>query len=255
MTRRFAVVTLFPEMLTALTAGGVVGRALADGLLALETVNPREFATDRHKSVDDRPYGGGPGMVMKPDVLAAAIRAARQRIDARHVVLLSPQGERLDQAGVEGLSEHDRLVLVAGRYEGLDERVVDAHVDQEVSIGDYVLSGGELPAMVLIDALARRVPGVLGDTASATYDSFATGLLDHPHYTRPERFDGRDVPAVLTSGDHGAIERWRLAEALERTWRRRPDLVARRTLSAVEWRLLNERLTARDAAGDNTGEV
>jgi tRNA (guanine37-N1)-methyltransferase len=226
MLRRIDVVTLFPRELGELVGIGVTGRALAEGRVALETWNPRDHATDRHRTVDDRPYGGGPGMVMSVEPLRSAIRAARAADPTSACVsLLSPQGRRLDQGAVRALSRRERLVLVCGRYEGIDERLVELEVDEEWSIGDYVLSGGELPAAVLIDAVLRCVPGVLGDETSAQQDSFEEGLLDHPHYTRPECVDGLAVPEVLLSGDHGAIRRWRLKQALGRTWQRRPDLL------------------------------
>nr|WP_298380278.1 tRNA (guanosine(37)-N1)-methyltransferase TrmD [uncultured Halomonas sp.] len=239
------VVTLFPEMFDALTNHGVTGRAVKQELLTLDFWNPRDFATDRHRTVDDRPYGGGPGMLMKVDTLCSAIHAARAEGKQRFgispkVIYLSPQGRPLDQAGVKQLASDGPLVVVAGRYEGIDERVVESEIDEEWSIGDYVLSGGELPAMVLIDAAARLVPGVLGHEASAAEDSFVNGLLDCPHYTRPEVIDGRRVPEVLLSGNHGAIKRWRLKQSLGRTWLRRPELLKSQTLSAEQQRLLDE---------------
>jgi tRNA (guanine37-N1)-methyltransferase len=235
------VVTLFPESVTALLQFGVTGRAVERGLLKVGTANPRDHATDRHKTVDDRPYGGGPGMVMKVDTLRAAIRKAKGRAgrEAR-VIYLSPQGRRLDQAGVRELSRHPALVLVAGRYEGIDERLIGTEVDEEWSIGDYVLSGGELPALVMVDALARLIPGALNDDESAAQDSFENGLLDCPHYTRPEEIDGQRVPEVLLSGDHAAIRRWRMKEMLGRTWLRRPDLLKDLELSAEQERLLKD---------------
>lgn len=239
------VVSLFPEMFEAITRYGVTGRAVEKGRVALEFWNPRDHATDRHRTVDDRPYGGGPGMLMKVDTLREAIHAARERAEQAtgerpRVIYLSPQGRRLDQAGAQELASGPPLVVVAGRYEGIDERVVEADIDEEWSIGDYVLSGGELPAMVLIDAAARLVPGVLGHQDSAVEDSFNDGLLDCPHYTRPEEIDGRRVPEVLLSGDHGAIRRWRLKQSLGRTWQRRPDLLEGRTLSGEQRKLLEE---------------
>ncbi|QEA38971.1 tRNA (guanosine(37)-N1)-methyltransferase TrmD [Pistricoccus aurantiacus] len=244
------VVSLFPEMFEAITRYGVTGRAVKQGLLKLEFWNPRDYATDNHRTVDDRPYGGGPGMLMKVETLRQAIHAAREQgeiVSATRpgkarpkVIYLSPQGRRLDQAGVRLLAEGGPLIVVAGRYEGIDERVVDADIDEEWSIGDYVLSGGELPAMVMIDALARRVPGVLGHQASAAEDSFNDGLLDCPHYTRPECIAGRGVPEVLLSGNHEAIRRWRLKQSLGRTWLRRPDLLQDRTLNEEQQRLLDE---------------
>lgn len=238
---RMSVVTLFPEMIEAVTQHGVVGRACRNGLLAVDAINPRDYATDPHRSVDDRPYGGGPGMVMTFDPLARAIAAAKAAApEDGPVVLLTPQGERFDQGRAARYATLDGLVLVAGRYEGIDERVVEACVDEEVSLGDFVLSGGEIAAMAVVDAVARLVPGVLGDSESAAQDSFGDGLLDHPHYTRPERVADRDVPSVLLSGDHERIGRWRLTQALGRTRDRRPDLLEQRGLTEDERRLLEE---------------
>lgn len=220
------IVTLFPERVLDVARFGVVSRGVEQGLLEVGGINPRDFATDTHRTVDDRPYGGGPGMVMKYEPLAAAIAAARAELPVSSPVLaLSPQGRRFDQAKARSLAQLDGLVLVAGRYEGIDERLIEAYVDEELSLGDFVLSGGELAAMVVVDAVARLLPGVLGDEASAANDSFSDGLLDCPHYTRPERVDGRDVPAVLLSGDHERIARWRRSEALGRTYLRRPELL------------------------------
>lgn len=222
------VVTLFPELIREYLRHGVVGRAVQRGLLAVGTENPRAHTSDVHQTVDDRPYGGGPGMVMKPEPLCAAVAAAAGRLPAGSVrVALSPQGALLNAAVLDELSAAPGLVLVAGRYEGIDERVIETVIDREVSIGDYVLSGGELPALVLIDALARRVPGVLGDARSSEQDSFSAGLLDWPQYTRPEEFAGRRVPPVLLSGDHAAIAAWRREQALARTRARRPELLRR----------------------------
>ncbi|EKE84284.1 tRNA (guanosine(37)-N1)-methyltransferase TrmD [Idiomarina xiamenensis] len=230
------VITLFPEMFSAITDYGVSGRAVRDGLLELQFWNPRDFTEDKHRSVDDRPYGGGPGML-----IPAAIAAAKQALGAdTTVVYLSPQGQKLVHQGVQQLANHERLILIAGRYEGIDERVIKQHVDVEVSIGDYVLSGGELPAMVLIDAMARLVPGVLGHQDSANEDSFASGLLDCPHYTRPEVLDGEQVPAVLLSGNHDNIRRWRLQQSLGRTWLRRPELLNDLALTVEQEALLSE---------------
>ncbi len=238
---RIQVVTLFPEMVEALRLGGVTARAMERGLLDLRCWNPRDFARDRHRTVDDRPYGGGPGMVMRVEPLRSTIRAAKAAAGAgAKVAYLSPQGRRLDQAGLRELAAHPGLVLVAGRYEGVDERLVEEMVDEEWSIGDYVLSGGELAAMVIIDGIARLLPGALGHEGSAEADSFSEGLLDHPHYTRPEVIDGRAVPEVLLSGDHAAIARWRRKQSLGRTWARRPDLLAGRELSEEDRRLLEE---------------
>ncbi len=239
--RRIDVVTLFPELVRAVIDSGVTGRAAAAGLIELVTWNPRDFTRDRHRTVDDRPYGGGPGMVMMYPPLRDAIRAARAAAPAgARVAYLSPQGRRLDQAGIEELAGRPGLVLVAGRYEGIDERLVDAEVDEEWSLGDFVLSGGELAAMAVVDAVTRLIPGALGDADSAGQDSFVDGLLDCPHYTRPEVADGRTVPAVLLSGDHAAIARWRRKQALGRTWERRPDLLERAGLDEEQRRLLEE---------------
>lgn len=222
---RFDVVTIFPEMIREALAHGVTGRALEAGRVRLRMWNPRDFTDDPHRTVDDRPYGGGPGMVMKFAPLAAAVRAARQeRGDGAAVVYLTPQGGRFDDQRARRLADTG-AVLVCGRYEGVDERFVEACVDEELSIGDYVLSGGEPAALVVLDAAMRLVPGVLGDADSAARDSFAAGLLDCPHYTRPEEIEGRRVPEVLLSGDHAAIRRWRQAEAERRTRARRADLM------------------------------
>ncbi|WP_399361011.1 tRNA (guanosine(37)-N1)-methyltransferase TrmD [Thiohalobacter thiocyanaticus] len=238
---RIDVLTLFPELVEAVVHSGVVRRAAERGLLQLACWNPRDYTHDRHRTVDDRPYGGGPGMVMLYQPLADALAAARAADpEPARVVYLSPQGRRLDQSGVGHLSSQGRLILVAGRYEGIDERFIEAHVDEEWSIGDYVLSGGELPAMVLIDALTRQLPGVLGDEDSAAQDSFMNGLLDCPHYTRPELIADRAVPELLLQGNHAAIERWRLMQALGRTWQRRPDLLEQRDLTDEQRRLLEE---------------
>jgi tRNA (guanine37-N1)-methyltransferase len=242
---RFDVVSLFPAMFDALRCG-VTGRALDRGLAEMVLWNPRDYAQDVHRTVDDRPYGGGPGMVMMAEPLSQAIADARCAAPDSPVLYLSPQGRRLDQSAVEGLAREPGLILLAGRYEGVDERLIEASVDQEWSIGDYVLSGGELPAMVLMDALIRRLPGALGHADSADQDSYADGLLDCPHYTRPEVFEGRAVPEVLRSGNHEAIRRWRLQQALGRTWQRRPDLIESRVLSAEERFLLDEFIRARE---------
>jgi tRNA (guanine37-N1)-methyltransferase len=226
VSQRVEVVTLFPEMILETLRHGVVGRALQRGLLQVGVENPRAHTHDVHQTVDDRPYGGGPGMVMKPEPLCAAIAAASGRLPAGSLrVALSPQGMLLDGDVLKNLGSAPGLVLVAGRYEGIDERVIETSIDLEVSIGDYVLSGGELPALVVIDALARQLPGVLGDARSSSEDSFSAGLLDWPHYTRPEEYAGRRVPPVLLSGDHAAIAAWRREQALARTRQRRPDLV------------------------------
>ncbi len=224
--RRFGVVTIFPELVQALSGFGVVGRAFREGLAELHCWDPRVFTADRHRTVDDRPYGGGPGMVMKPEPVVAAIRAARAELPGAKVIYLTPGGRRLDQAGVLELASREALILLAGRYEGIDQRALDLEVDEEWSVGDYVLSGGELPALVVMDAVLRQLPGVLGHGESAGNDSFADGLLEYPHYTRPERFEGREVPAVLRNGNHAEIAAWRRQQALERTRRERPDLLA-----------------------------
>ena len=235
------VISLFPEMFRAITEHGVTGRAVKSGLLQIECWNPREFTHDKHRTVDDRPYGGGPGMLMMVQPLRDAIHAAKQAAgDGAKVIYLSPQGRKLTQAGVTELATNQTLILVAGRYEGIDERVIQTEVDEEWSIGDYVLSGGELPAMTLIDAVSRLVPGVLGDQASAEQDSFTDGLLDHPHYTRPELLDGMAVPEALTSGNHEVIRRWRLKQSLGRTWQRRPELINNLALTDEQESLLAE---------------
>lgn len=235
----FAVITLFPEMLAAVRDYGVTGRAMKSGLVRMDTWNPRAYATDAHRSVDDRPYGGGPGMVMMVAPLRAALQAARTAMpEGARVIHLTPQGRLLDQAGVLELAAHECLILLAGRYEGIDERLIDSEVDEEWSIGDYVLSGGELAAMVLIDAITRTLPGVLGDADSAREDSFRNGLLDYPHYTRPEELAGRRVPEVLLSGNHEKIRRWRLQQALGRTWLRRPELLEKLELDEEQRALL-----------------
>jgi len=237
---RIGIVSLFPEMFAALEAG-VMGRAQRNQLLTISIWNPRDYATDSHKTVDDRPFGGGPGMVMKVEPLRAAIRAAKQSLgDNTPVWLLSPRGQPLQQPAVQHMATLPRVILVAGRYEGIDQRLIDDDIDAEWSIGDYVVSGGELPAMVMIDAIARLLPGVLGDSQSAQQDSFSAGLLDYPHYTRPEEIDGKRVPPVLTGGDHGAIQRWRQQQALGRTWQRRPDLLDKRQLTTAEHTMLSE---------------
>jgi tRNA (guanine37-N1)-methyltransferase len=237
------VVSIFPEMFGALTGEGVVARAIAAGTLVVDVENPRDHAEDRHSTVDDRPYGGGPGMVMKVEPLERAIEALKRRSGGpATTVYLSPQGERLQQRKVESLAREERLIFVAGRYEGIDERVIDASVDEQISLGDFVLTGGELPVMVVIDAVARYLPGTLGNAESAEAESYRSGLLDWAHYTRPEQVEDRSVPAVLLGGDHEAIRRFRLRDALGRTYERRPDLLARRALSDEERRLLGEYL-------------
>jgi tRNA (guanine37-N1)-methyltransferase len=236
----FDCVTLFPQMFAALTESGITSRALKDGRYGLELWNPRDFTSDNYRTVDDRPYGGGPGMVMLAEPLAQAIAAAKARVAGRRVVYLSPQGRKLDHARVMEFAAGPGVVLLCGRYEAVDERLIRGVVNEELSIGDYVLSGGELAAMVLIDAVVRQLPGVLGDADSAVQDSFVGGLLDCPHYTRPEEYAGERVPAVLMGGNHAEIARWRLKQALGRTWQRRPDLLEKRALSAEESKLLEE---------------
>ena len=228
-------------MFDALRDDGVVGRALARDVLHLQCWNPRDYTEDRHRRVDDRPYGGGPGMVMRVEPLRGAIRAARAASQhKRTVVYVSPQGRQLDQAALERFASGSGLIIVAGRYEGVDERLITSEVDEEWSIGDYVLSGGELAAMVIIDGVARLLPGVLGHSESALQDSFSNRLLDCPHYTRPEEVDGREVPPVLLSGDHRVIARWRMKESLGRTWLRRRDLLERLELTSSQQDLLME---------------
>nr|WP_233078708.1 tRNA (guanosine(37)-N1)-methyltransferase TrmD [Rheinheimera soli] len=235
------VITLFPQMFDAITKFGVTSRAVKQGLLQVECWNPRDYTSDKHNTVDDRPFGGGPGMLMMVQPLTDAIRAAKQAAGGNvHTVYLSPQGRKLDQKGVQELSRYPKLLLVAGRYEGIDERVIETEIDEEWSIGDYVLSGGELPAMTLIDAVSRLVPGVLGHEESAEQDSFATGLLDCPHYTRPAVLADKEVPPVLLSGHHENIRRWRLKQALGRTWLRRPDMLNTLALTKEQRKLLDE---------------
>lgn len=237
---QFGVVSLFPEMVATVGEYGVIGRAAQRGLIKLDIVNPRDHTSDVHRTVDDRPYGGGPGMVMKFAPVAAAIEAAKGKLpDGCPVVYLTPQGQSFDQAMAKRFAELPGLVLLAGRYEGIDERLVESHIDAEVSLGDFVLSGGEIAAMAVIDAVVRLLPGVLGDDESAAQDSFMEGLLDHPHYTRPEEIDGRKVPDVLLSGDHAEIARWRYQQALGRSYLRRPDLVEKLDLSDEQQRLLD----------------
>ncbi|MBJ7552297.1 tRNA (guanosine(37)-N1)-methyltransferase TrmD [Marinomonas ostreistagni] len=237
---RIGVVTLFPEMFQAITQYGVTGRAVKFGIVEVDFFNPRSFAHDKHKTVDDRPYGGGPGMLMKVQPLKDAIENAKQWVPNAKVIYLSPQGRTLTQEGVQQLAKEAEFILVAGRYEGVDERLIQSQVDEEWSIGDFVLSGGELPAMVLMDSVFRMVPGVLGKQASADEDSFADGLLDCPHYTRPEVLEGEPVPPVLLSGNHEAIRRWRLKQKLGRTWQRRPDLLQDLELDKEQQELLKE---------------
>lgn len=237
------VVTLFPDMVLTIAEYGVVGRAAKRGLISLECQNPRDFTVDARRTIDDRPYGGGPGMVMMYEPSAAAIASAKDHLPAGSPVLyLSPQGAVFDQATAQRLAGLPGLVLLAGRYEGIDERLIESQVDEELSLGDFVLSGGEIAAMVVIDAVARLLPGVLGDAASASQDSFMDGLLDYPHYTRPEETDGRRVPEVLLSGDHARIAKWRYQQALGRSFQRRPDLVEKLELNDEQQKLLDEYL-------------
>ena len=252
---RVDVITLFPEVLDHLAGIGVIGRAMKEGKVVLQAWNPRDFATDRHRSVDDRPYGGGPGMVMTVEPLRSALGAAQEAGgEPGTVTLLGPQGRRFEQGAAQAMARRRRLVLVCGRYEGIDERFVELAVDEELSIGDYVISGGELAAAVVIDAVVRLLPGVLGDEESAQQDSFHEGLLDHPHYSRPEVVDGLAVPDVLLSGDHAAIARWRRKQALGRTWLRRPDLLDEGRLAPEDARLLEEfRQEAEDTQSPGNG--
>ena len=244
MAFKFDVVTLFPEMFDAITKYGITSRALQQNIYDVQFWNPRDFTTDNHKTVDDRPYGGGPGMVMLVEPLEQAIGSAKLSQAEKNieswVIHLSPAGKPLTHEKVMQLSKKQGLVLLASRYEGVDQRLIDAHVDEEISIGDYVLSGGELPAMTLIDAIVRQLPGALGDSDSAIEDSFVDGLLDCPHYTRPEEYKGVKVPEILTSGNHAKIKQWRLKMSLKRTRDQRPDLLAARPLTKEEARLLKE---------------
>jgi tRNA (guanine37-N1)-methyltransferase len=258
--KHFDVVTIFPEMLDALADHGITRRALDEGRFEMKAWDPRDFTQDSYRRVDDRPYGGGPGMVMMPGPLEACIEAAKARqkaagVERPQVVLMSPQGERLGEDLVRELVAIEGLVVIAGRYEGLDERLVEKVVDREVSIGDYVTSGGELPAMVMIDCIVRRLPGSLNDEGSAEQDSFAVqsaslprGLLDTPHYTRPEEWKGMKVPDVLLSGNHAAIARWRRKQALGRTWERRPELIDEKSLAKDDRQLLEEYRREQQAA-------
>lgn len=238
---KIGVITLFPEMVQTVTEYGVTGRAVKRDLLSLQCWNPRDYTQDQHRTVDDRPYGGGPGMLMKVEPLRDAISAARQNLGADVLtVYLSPQGERLNQEKLNTLVDQKKLLLISGRYEGIDERLINMEVDQQWSLGDFVLSGGELAAMVVIDAVTRLVPGVLGHDASAQSDSFSEGLLDFPHYTRPEVFEGESVPEVLLSGNHERIRSWRLKQSLGVTWLRRPDLLKNKELDPEQKQLLEE---------------
>ena len=244
----FQAISLFPEMFDAITKHGITARALARKIYSLNLINPREFTTDNHKTVDDRPYGGGPGMVMLAAPLAQATRAAKAVSPNAKVIHLSPRGKALNHQKVMELSQQQGLILLASRYEGVDERLLDALVDEEISIGDYVLSGGELPAMALIDAIVRQLPGSLGDADSALEDSFVNGLLDCPHYTRPETYDNKCVPEVLLSGNHAKIREWRLKQSLLLTRAKRPDLLAARSLTKEEARLLQEGIREQEQA-------
>jgi len=237
---RIDIITLFPQMFDALTHHGVVGRAIQRERLTLTYWNPRDYAGNRHNRVDDRPYGGGPGMVMQYQPLSDAILQAKERSPGSPVIYLSPQGRQLNQQALQNMTNYSGMILLNGRYEGVDERLIERECDQEWSIGDYVLSGGELASMVLIDGMARLLPGVLGHEESAVLDSFSEGLLDYPHYTRPEIAGNGTVPPVLLSGDHRAIARWRMKQSLGRTWLRRPDLLKKQKLSQEQQDLLNE---------------
>ncbi len=250
---RFDVISLFPEMFNAISKHGITSRALDKKIYVLHVINPREFTADNHKTVDDRPYGGGPGMVMMAEPLSQAIKAAKAEqakagVVGAKVIHLSPRGKPLTHEKVMQLSQQQGLILLASRYEGVDERLLDALVDEEISIGDYVLSGGELPAMTLIDAIVRQLPGSLGDADSATQDSFVNGLLDCPHYTRPEAYENKVVPEVLLSGNHEKIRQWRLKQSLLLTRAKRPDLLAARSLTKEEARLLQEGISEQEQA-------
>lgn len=247
------VVTLFPEMVVAGVGYGICGRALSRGLASVGMVNPRDYARDPHRTVDDRPYGGGPGMVLRYEPLRDAVRAARATLPSgSRTVFLSPQGRLFDQAMAREMTSWPGLVLVAGRYEGFDERSIEAEADTEISLGDFVLSGGEIAALAVIDAVVRLLPGALGDEASAEQESFTENLLDCPHYTRPESVDGRPVPGILLQGDHAAIRRWRLQQSLGRTYLRRNDLLSRRAMSGEERELLRQYLAEREGARAET---
>ena len=245
---RFDVISLFPEMFDAISKYGITSRALDKKIYVLNVINPREFTADNHKTVDDRPYGGGPGMVMLAEPLSQAIKAAKVLNVNAKVIHLSPRGKPLSHEKVMQLSQEKGFILLASRYEGVDERLLDALVDEEISIGDYVLSGGELPAMALIDAIVRQLPGSLGDADSAIEDSFVNGLLDCPHYTRPEVYEEQSVPEVLLSGNHEKIRQWRLKQSLLLTRAKRPDLLAARSLTKEEARLLQEGLREQEQA-------
>ena len=238
---KIGVISLFPELTETMVSYGVLGRAVERDQIEVNCVNPRDFTEDRHQSVDDRPYGGGPGMVMKVEPVRKAIEAARAELpEGSPVIFLGPQGRKFDQSVATELSQQPGFMLVAGRYEGFDERLLESECDDEISLGDFVLSGGEVAAAAIIDSVARLLPGVLGDDASAEQDSFVDGLLDCPHYTRPEEYEGKAVPAVLLNGNHEEIRRWRLKQSLGRTWQRRPDLLEAKQLSEEEQALLDE---------------
>lgn len=238
MRMDFTVLTIFPEMFAPLVTYGMVARAVEKGSVTVSTVNIRDFAVDKHRTTDDRPYGGGCGMVMKPEPLAEALRKARFESPNARTVLLSPQGKPLNQDRARAMAGWGAMILVCGRYEGIDERFVQTFVDEEISTGDYVVTGGELPAMIVIEAVARLIPGVLGSESSAEKDTFAEGLLEHGQYTRPREFEGEAVPEVLLGGNHAAIERWRREHSLIRTFLKRPDLLRGRKLSREEIRIL-----------------
>lgn len=237
---QISVITLFPELVKSVVAEGVVGRAEQRGLIELSCINPRDYATDVHRTVDDRPYGGGPGMVMQPECLLKSIRAERARLGKTKVIYFSPQGKPIRQSMLQTLSESDSAIMLCGRYEGVDERVIELEVDEEWSLGDFVLSGGELAAMTVIDGMTRLLPNALGHSESAIEDSFSDGLLDHPHYTRPEEFEGLSVPEVLLSGNHQRIKTWRRKQALGRTYLRRPDVLQEQDLSEQDKALLDD---------------
>ncbi len=250
MTYRFDLVTLFPQLVENYCQHGVLSRALREQIVALQCWNPRDFTDDRHGRVDDASYGGGPGMVMKAQPLADALQAAINDGGKRPVIYLSPQGRRVDHDLIECAAAGNGLIMLAGRYEGIDERLVEQQVDQEWSIGDFVVNGGELPALMVIEAVTRLLPGALGDNESAAQDSFADGLLDYPHYTRPDVFGGQAVPEVLLSGDHQAIATWRMKQSLGRTWRRRPELLSGINLSAAQQKLLDEDILETPESGE-----
>ncbi|MFT4863455.1 MAG: tRNA (guanine37-N1)-methyltransferase [Pseudohongiellaceae bacterium] len=240
MAMQLGVITLFPEMFAAVTEYGISGRAFRDELMALSLYNPRDFTLDKHRTVDDKPFGGGPGMLMKTEPLVAAIKASKQQLPEAPVMYLSPQGRTLDNAAMQELARRPQAILVCGRYQGIDQRVIDAEIDEEWSLGDFVLSGGEIAAMALIDGISRFQPGALGDAASASEDSFSDGLLHSPQYTRPADFEGSGVPVQLLSGNHELIRVWRLKQSLGSTWLKRPDLLEQLTLTPEQAKLLAE---------------